>query len=213
MYTGNENTFYASCAQRKIAAYFNLHKNLPSWKTWLATTGPILAAFNVDSSWDNAAANSGNIDAFHPDTVRGGHAVCIVGYRADGRFIVRNSWGRHGATTGFGYLTPTTSPPRSSTSPTASRCERISGTGLRPIAITDSPKGRSTSSSRARSACATDAKQATETTCVAADIALVLAALDDAHHCRRRNQEGVRASCADEVEACRAHHRAQLGRG
>ena len=106
MYTGNENAFYASCAQRKISAYFNLHRNLSSWKTWLAGTGPILAAFNVDSSWDNAASNNGNIDTFHPDTVRGGHAICIVGYRADGRFIVRNSWGTTWGVNGFGYLHP-----------------------------------------------------------------------------------------------------------
>ena len=106
MYTGNENTFYASCAQRKVSAYFNLHRNLPAWKTWLATAGPILAAFNVDSSWDDAAANKGKIDVFHPDTVRGGHAVCIVGYRADGRFIVRNSWGTGWGDKGFGYLHP-----------------------------------------------------------------------------------------------------------
>jgi hypothetical protein len=106
MYTGSENAFYASCAQRKISAYFNLHRNLSSWKTWLAGTGPILAAFNVDSSWDNAAANNGNIDTFHPDTVRGGHAICIVGYRADGRFIVRNSWGTSWGVNGFGYLHP-----------------------------------------------------------------------------------------------------------
>jgi C1A family cysteine protease len=106
MFTGNENTFYASCAQRKVAAYFNLHRNLTSWKTWLAGNGPILAAFNVDSSWDNAAANGGKIDTFHPDTVRGGHAICIVGYRADGRFIVRNSWGTGWGVNGFGYLHP-----------------------------------------------------------------------------------------------------------
>ena len=104
MYTGNENTFYAGCAQRKVSAYFNLHRNLSSWKTWLATTGPILSAFNVDSSWDDATSNEGKIDIFHPDTVRGGHAICIVGYRADGRFIVRNSWGTTWGDKGFGYL-------------------------------------------------------------------------------------------------------------
>ncbi|HEY7627656.1 MAG TPA: C1 family peptidase, partial [Ilumatobacteraceae bacterium] len=106
MYTGNENTFYANCALRKVAAYFNLHKNVSTWKTWLASGGPILAAFNVDSSWDNAASNGGNIDTFHPETVRGGHAVCIVGYREDGRFIVRNSWGTTWGDKGFGYLHP-----------------------------------------------------------------------------------------------------------
>jgi len=106
MFTGNENTFYASCSQRKIAAYFNLHKDPSSWKTWLATGGPILAAFNVDSSWDNAAQNGGNIDKFVASSVRGGHAVCIVGYKTDGRFIVRNSWGTTWGDKGFGYLHP-----------------------------------------------------------------------------------------------------------
>lgn len=106
MYTGDENTFYANCAQRKISAYFNLHKNVTSWKTWLASNGPILAAFNVDSSWDNAAANDGKIDTFHSNTIRGGHAIAIVGYRADGRFIVRNSWGTGWGDKGFGYVHP-----------------------------------------------------------------------------------------------------------
>jgi len=54
-------------------------------------------------SWDNAGNNGGNIDKFVPSTVRGGHAVCIVGYRADGRFIVRNSWGTTWGDKGFGY--------------------------------------------------------------------------------------------------------------
>ena len=38
--------------------------------------------------------------------MRGGHAVCIVGYRSDGRFIVRNSWGTGWGDHGFGYLAP-----------------------------------------------------------------------------------------------------------
>ena len=50
--------------------------------------------------------NEGNIDKFHPNTVRGGHAICIVGYRTDGRFIVRNSWGTTWGDKGFGYLHP-----------------------------------------------------------------------------------------------------------
>ena len=43
---------------------------------------------------------------FQPDTVRGGHAISIVGYRTDGRFIVRNSWGTSWGDKGFGYLQP-----------------------------------------------------------------------------------------------------------
>jgi C1A family cysteine protease len=106
MYVGPENAFYANCAQRKIASYFNLKKNLNQWKAWLANHGPILAAFDVDESWDDATKHAGKVDVFKPHTVRGGHAVCIVGYRTDGRFIVRNSWGTTWGDKGFGYLKP-----------------------------------------------------------------------------------------------------------
>ena len=54
-------------------------------------------------SW---AVNRPEISGFQPDTVRGGHAICIVGYREDGRFIVRNSWGTGWGDKGFGYLDP-----------------------------------------------------------------------------------------------------------
>jgi hypothetical protein len=104
MFTGNENTFFASCAQRRFASYFNLGRNLANWKTWLASNGPILVGLSVDSSWDNATNTGGNIDTFHPDTVRGGHAVAVVGYKTDGRFIIRNSWGTSWGDNGFGYV-------------------------------------------------------------------------------------------------------------
>jgi C1A family cysteine protease len=103
MYAGNENTFYASCAQRKIASYFNLKKNLANWKSWLASNGPLLVGLNVDRTWDEAASTGGILDTFQPTTVRGGHAVCCVGYRADGRFIIRNSWDTTWGDGGFGY--------------------------------------------------------------------------------------------------------------
>lgn len=106
MYTGNENAFFAGAAQLKIASYFNLHRDLNQWKTWLASHGPILAGLSVDQTWDNATATGGNIDVFKPNTVRGGHAIAIVGYTASGRFIVRNSWGTGWGDRGFGYVSP-----------------------------------------------------------------------------------------------------------
>lgn len=106
MYVGPETTFYARCARHKITSYFNLEKKLTNWKSWLAGQGPILAALMVDASWDNATATGGRIDTFRSDTVRGGHAVAIVGYRTDGRFIVRNSWDTTWGDEGFGYLKP-----------------------------------------------------------------------------------------------------------
>ncbi len=103
MYDGPENSFYAEAAQRKITAYFNLLKDLNKWKNWLATHGPILAGLSVDQTWDNATATHGNLDTFFPNTVRGGHAVAVVGYTSNGRFIIRNSWGDTWGDKGFGY--------------------------------------------------------------------------------------------------------------
>jgi C1A family cysteine protease len=106
MYTSSESSFYAIAAQRRINSYFNLGKNLNQWKSWLASNGPILVALNVDHTWDSATATHGNLDTFMPNTVRGGHAVSVVGYTTTGRFIVRNSWGIAWGDKGFAYATP-----------------------------------------------------------------------------------------------------------
>jgi C1A family cysteine protease len=103
MYTGNENTFFATCAQHKIAAYYNLQRNLANWRSWLGQHGPILVGLNVDHTWDNATATGGKLDTFMPTTVRGGHAVACVGYTPDGRFIIRNSWGTGWGDKGYAY--------------------------------------------------------------------------------------------------------------
>lgn len=103
MYTGDDNTFFATAASRRVASYFNLAKNLNNWRSWLASHGPILAGLNVDATWDNATATHGILDTFQPKTTRGGHAVCIVGYTSDKRFIIRNSWGTAWGDQGFAY--------------------------------------------------------------------------------------------------------------
>lgn len=102
LYPNNAKTFYALAAQLKIASYFNLGTNLANWRTWLATRGPILTRLGVDATWDNAKATHGNLDVYLPNTVRGGHAVALVGYTPD-RFIIRNSWGEDWGDQGFGY--------------------------------------------------------------------------------------------------------------
>jgi hypothetical protein len=103
MYLDGENAFYAAAAQCRIASYFGLGNDPGRWRQWLATQGPILAGLLVDDSFSAAVTTQGEIDRFLPGTVRGGHAVCIVGYRRDGRFIVRNSWGTTWGDKGFGY--------------------------------------------------------------------------------------------------------------
>ncbi len=103
MYVGDEDAFFATAAQRRALSYFNMNKNFSQWRTWLASHGPIMVALNVDATWDNATATHGLLDTFQPNTVRGGHAVCLVGYRKDKRFVVRNSWGTSWGDKGFGY--------------------------------------------------------------------------------------------------------------
>ncbi|MBX7219491.1 MAG: C1 family peptidase [Blastocatellia bacterium] len=105
MYLGDGNVFFSVAAGYRIASYHNLFLDFSNWRNWLATQGPILVGLSVDATWDHASATNGNLDTFQPGTVRGGHAVCLVGYQNDGRFIIRNSWGTTWGDHGFGYAT------------------------------------------------------------------------------------------------------------
>ncbi|HLM92602.1 MAG TPA: hypothetical protein VK273_02200 [Gaiellaceae bacterium] len=73
---GKASTFSATAALRKILAYFNLGSNLGSnltdWRNWLANNGPIMARLDVDSTWDDASFTGGNLDAYNPNSTRGG---------------------------------------------------------------------------------------------------------------------------------------------
>ena len=102
MYADDAITFYASASRLKIASYINLERNLEKWRAWLAQQGPILVRLDVDDTWDNASATQGRLESYLPGTVRGGHAVALVGYTPDG-FIVRNSWGTEWGDQGFAY--------------------------------------------------------------------------------------------------------------
>ena len=90
--------FYSRAAQLRITSYHNLWTNPNDWRRWIALRGPILTRLNVDQTWDQARQTQGHLRTYKPQTVRGGHAVCLVGYTKD-YFIVRNSWGHRG----FGY--------------------------------------------------------------------------------------------------------------
>ncbi len=104
MWTGAENALFASAARRRIS-YVNLRLDLRRWKSWLATNGPILAGLWVDDYWYGLGPD-GKLDTWDAASAFGGHAVCIVGYRKDGRFIVRNSWGTSWGRKGFAYVSP-----------------------------------------------------------------------------------------------------------
>ncbi len=109
LFQGDAKTFYAMAARLKIASYFNLRPLLSTWastlfrwRTWLATQGPILTRLGVDETWDRATDTNGDLDIYKPETVRGGHAIALVGYTPT-RFIVRNSWGLGWGDKGYAY--------------------------------------------------------------------------------------------------------------
>ncbi|CAM5672221.1 hypothetical protein SALBM311S_06074 [Streptomyces alboniger] len=103
-YSGDTETFYALAAQMRIAAFFNLGHTLDDWRQWLGSGGgPILVRLNVDRTWDEAKATHGELNHYKQETARGGHAVALVGYTPERRFIVRNSWGTNWGDDGYGY--------------------------------------------------------------------------------------------------------------
>jgi hypothetical protein len=106
LYPGEVATFYAIATQLKIAAYFNLGRDVAAWRSWLASNGPILTRLNVDATWDAATQNQGKLSTYKPSTARGGHAVALVGYTSS-TFIVRNSWGSGWGDQGFAHATNT----------------------------------------------------------------------------------------------------------
>ena len=94
--------FYTKAAKLRISSYHNLGTDQDSWRRWIALQGPILTRLGVDRTWDLASQTNGHLATYQPDTVRGGHAVCLVGY-TDEYFIVRNSWGEDWGENGFAY--------------------------------------------------------------------------------------------------------------
>ena len=85
------------------AATFCRYATMDHRSAWLSDHSVIAS---VDKTWDGASSTHGNLDTFDPGSVRGGHAVTIVGYLPNGRFIVRNSWDTTWGDNGFGYASP-----------------------------------------------------------------------------------------------------------
>ena len=98
----SQASFYTIAARYRIAGYHNLGRDLDNWRQWLAFNGPILTRLGVDRTFDRATQTNGELEKYKSRTVRGGHAVCLVGYTRD-YFIVRNSWGTQWGHKGFAY--------------------------------------------------------------------------------------------------------------
>lgn len=102
LYVKDAPTFYRLAAQLRLSGIYNLGKNINNWKQWLSTNGPIVAAINVDTSFENCPSN-GKLDNYDTRNIFGGHCICFVGYTNDNRVIIRNSWGTQWGDKGFAY--------------------------------------------------------------------------------------------------------------
>jgi C1A family cysteine protease len=114
------NAAYTDALRRKVTGYQRC-TNFAAVKNAVAAGNPVTIGFTVYSSFEGAWADipsgqSGSGMMPFPSVATeqelGGHAVCIVGYndnmpvagRANGRFIVRNSWGTNWGDNGYFYM-------------------------------------------------------------------------------------------------------------
>ena len=111
---------YTDALKRKVTGYQRC-TNFDAVKNALAAGNPVVIGFSVYDSFEGAwgdiphgQAGSGIMPFPNTstETLLGGHAVCIVGYddtmpvagKANGRFIVRNSWGTSWGDAGYFYM-------------------------------------------------------------------------------------------------------------
>lgn len=91
----------------KISNSYSL-SNLDEIKHALQKHGPVVAGISLFSgSFSNKDVSKTGVlpDPSSDDEIRGGHAICIVGYDDDKKLIkFKNSWGSQWGDNGFGYL-------------------------------------------------------------------------------------------------------------
>lgn len=90
----------------RIKAYARIN-GLAQMKRSLVINGPFLAGVKVFDSWFTKKALKTGVIAFPgpSDEVRGGHAICIIGYDDSQKiFKFKNSWSSKWGDAGYGYL-------------------------------------------------------------------------------------------------------------
>lgn len=103
-YSGTTDEFYSIAKSYRISNYYELnHRNILQMKTWLATRGPIFCSLICNEEFMNCRKSNPYLKDLNGSDL-GGHAVVIVGYRDDGTFILRNSWGTQWGDGGYAYL-------------------------------------------------------------------------------------------------------------
>jgi C1A family cysteine protease len=85
-----------------ITAYQRLN-NETDYRDCLSGGSPFVVGISVFESFESDdVARTGNVPMpGRREQNIGGHAICVVGYQADGRYIVRNSWGTDWGADGY----------------------------------------------------------------------------------------------------------------
>jgi C1A family cysteine protease len=95
-------------AKQDLISEYRRLSGLGDYLDCLAAGSPFVIGITVYESFESdAVARSGEVPmprAGEPQV--GGHAICVVGYRPDGHFIVRNSWNTDWGDNGHFYLPP-----------------------------------------------------------------------------------------------------------
>jgi len=107
LYANSSESFFSIADQLRIDGMTRIRKDPALLRQWLADEGPIAARLEVDQNFFDVRGASPQLDQYNPfpDPSQMGHAVVLVGYRTDGTFIIRNSWGTNWGDGGFAYAT------------------------------------------------------------------------------------------------------------
>eukprot|EP00437_Effrenium_voratum_P006895 CAMPEP_0181421272 /NCGR_PEP_ID=MMETSP1110-20121109/13015_1 /TAXON_ID=174948 /ORGANISM="Symbiodinium sp., Strain CCMP421" /LENGTH=306 /DNA_ID=CAMNT_0023544337 /DNA_START=42 /DNA_END=962 /DNA_ORIENTATION=- len=97
---------YELAQKCKVKGYAHVAQNVDQMKACIKHGYPFVFGFTVMTSFSGDVAKTGKMVMPQPgDKIRGGHAVCAVGYDDFQQcFIVRNSWGAEWGDKGYFYM-------------------------------------------------------------------------------------------------------------
>jgi C1A family cysteine protease len=97
---------YSDASKHKIMNYERLSRDIEVFKSCLSEGNAIIFGFSVYESFESKETSTTGIVSMptkYEDQL-GGHAVVMVGYTEDNKFICRNSWGENWGDKGYFYM-------------------------------------------------------------------------------------------------------------
>jgi C1A family cysteine protease len=93
-------------AKQELIGEYRRLSSVNDYLDCLASGNPFVVGITVFESFESdAVARTGSVPMpGKSEQALGGHAICVVGYENDGRFIVRNSWGSDWGMDGYFHL-------------------------------------------------------------------------------------------------------------